>query len=213
MLLTEQYRPSRLEDVVGQDAAVNKIQFLSKRGLGGRAYWIAGLSGTGKTTIAKIVGEMVAGDWCEEIDAGECTVKAIKEWEQRLRCRPMGGTGWALLCNEAHGLRRDAVRQFLVTLERLPSFATVIFTTTNAGEQSLFDDCIDAGPLMSRCTTLSLESRGAKLELAFACYLRSVAQKEGLDGQPIDVYVNLVREKKFNLRSALQEIESGVMSV
>jgi len=65
--------------------------------------------------------------------------------------------------------------------------------------------------LMSRCTVLQLESRGAALELAFAVHLRDVAQREGLDGQPIDKYVGLVREQQFNLRGCLQQIESGVM--
>lgn len=211
MQLTEQYRPKALNDVIGQDKAVKRLMFLGARGMGGRAYWIAGLSGTGKTTLARIIADQVAGEWSEEIDAAECTPRAIVEWEKRLRCRPMGGIGWALVINESHGLRKDAVRQFLVTLERLPEFATVIFTTTNEGQQSLFDDCIDASPLMSRCTVIQLESRGAALELSFAVHLRGIAQREGMDGQEISRYIDLVRANKFNLRACLQEIEAGAM--
>ena len=51
--LTEQYRPQAWADVVGQDKIVQRIQALAKRGLAGRAYWISGQSGTGKTTIAR----------------------------------------------------------------------------------------------------------------------------------------------------------------
>lgn len=213
MQLAEQCRPRCLNDVVGQPAAVKRILTLSARGLGGRAYWLAGLSGTGKTTLARIIADQVAGDWADEVDAAECTPRFITDWERRLRCKPMGGTGWALTINESHGLRKDAVRQLLVTLERLPSYATVIMTTTNEGQQSLFDDCIDASPLMSRCTVIQLESRGAQLELAFAVHLRAIAQREGMDGQPIERYVDLVRACKFNMRAALQEIESGVMAI
>lgn len=211
--LTESYRPKALKDVIGQDAAVKRLEFLAARGLGGRAFWFSGLSGTGKTTLARIIADQVAGEWQEEIDASECTCKAICDWERRLRCRPMGGTGWALVINEAHGLRRDAVRQFLVTLERLPSYATVIFTTTNAGAQSLFDDCIDAGPLTSRCVVFQLESRGSSLELPFALHLRDVATKEGIDGVELGRYISLVRNSGFNLRAALNEIESGSLLV
>ncbi len=212
MQLCEQYRPKALNEVVGQPEAVKKLLTLTARGLGGRSYWLAGLSGTGKTTIAKIIADNVAGDWSEELDSAACTPKTIVDWEQRTRAKPLGGAGHALIVNESHGLRKDSVRQFLVTLERIKPYATVIFTTTNAGQQSLFDDCIDAGPLMSRCTVIGLESRGPKLELDFAIHLRGIAQREGLDGQPIPAYVELVRKHSHNLRACLQEIESGGMS-
>lgn len=211
MQLSEQMRPQSLDEIVGQDAAVKRLRCLSQRGLGGRGFWIAGLSGTGKTTLAKIIANEVAGDWAEEIDASSCTVKAIADWEQRTRCKPIGGTGWCLIINESHGLRKDAVRQFLVTLERLKSYAAVVFTTTNDGQMSLFEDCIDAGPLTSRCTQIQLESRGERLELAFAIHLRSIAQGASLDGQPLDRYVALVRQHGCNMRACLQDIEAGVM--
>ena len=212
MQLAERARPKTLDDVIGQDRAKKRIECLAKNGLGGRAYWISGLSGTGKTTLAKILADKIAGDFgTDEMDASDCTPKAIKDWEQRLRCKPMGATGWCLVINESHGLRKDAIRQLLVTLERLPAYASVIFTTTNEGQSSLFEDCIDSGPLMSRCTTIQLNSSGPDLELAFACHLRTIAAREGLDGKPITSYVELVRKCRFNLRQALQEVESGVM--
>jgi DNA-binding NtrC family response regulator len=52
MQLTEKYRPATWSDVVGQDKIVGRIRQLAQRGLAGRAYWITGQSGTGKTTIA-----------------------------------------------------------------------------------------------------------------------------------------------------------------
>ncbi len=70
MTLTEQYRPKTWADVVGQDKAIARIQALAKRGLAGRAFWIAGASGTGKTTIARILAREVADDWyVEETEA------------------------------------------------------------------------------------------------------------------------------------------------
>ena len=47
--LAEQYRPRTFADVVGQDKALAKIRTLARRGLAGRAYWISGQSGTGKS--------------------------------------------------------------------------------------------------------------------------------------------------------------------
>jgi DNA polymerase III gamma/tau subunit len=51
MQLTEQYRPQTLDDVVGQDKIIQRIRGLAKRGLAGRAYWLSGQSGTGKTRL------------------------------------------------------------------------------------------------------------------------------------------------------------------
>ncbi len=53
--LHEQYRPSAWSDVIGQDKALARIETLRKRGLGGRSYWLSGASGTGKTSIAKLL--------------------------------------------------------------------------------------------------------------------------------------------------------------
>ena len=53
--LAELFRPATWSDVVGQDKVINRIQALAKRGLAGRAYWISGQSGTGKTSIARLL--------------------------------------------------------------------------------------------------------------------------------------------------------------
>jgi len=59
--LYEQYRPRSWSDVIGQDKVVGKLQALAKRdGWAGRAYWLTGQSGTGKTTIARLIAAEVA---------------------------------------------------------------------------------------------------------------------------------------------------------
>src|SRR5215213_4822221 len=70
MQLTEQYRPRTWDDVVGQDKIVSKIRALAKRGLAGRAYWLSGQSGTGKTTIGRLIAADVADPFfIAELDA------------------------------------------------------------------------------------------------------------------------------------------------
>jgi len=61
--LHEQHRPRNWSDVVGQDKVVARIEGLRKRGLAGRAYWISGQSGTGKTTIARLIATEVANEF------------------------------------------------------------------------------------------------------------------------------------------------------
>jgi hypothetical protein len=40
---------------------------------------------------------------------------------------------------------------------------------------------------------------------------KAIAEKEGLDGKPIDAYLRLNQEHRQYLRAAIQEFESGAM--
>ena len=212
MSLADELRPEDFDNVVGQEAAIKKLKFLESRGgLAGRSYWFSGLSGTGKTTLARIISRIVSPQFNEELDVGQCTVTRIAQWEAKTKCKPIDGTGWILTVNEAHGLKKDAIRHFLDVMERLPSYAAIVFTTTIEGQLSLFEDNLDASPLTSRCTVLDLESRGEKLETAFAIYLRKVSRERGLGDRSLADYVALVRRHKFNLRACIQSLESGEM--
>ncbi len=51
MRLYEKYRPDSLDGVLGQDRAVTRIGRMMDGGIGGRAFWLSGASGTGKTTL------------------------------------------------------------------------------------------------------------------------------------------------------------------
>ncbi len=212
MNLYEKHRPRDFEKVLGQDKAVKQIKGILARSWGARAWWISGASGTGKTTLARIIAQQGATDFyiTEFRSADEFLSDDLDDIERTIRIYGAGGkSGRAFIVNEAHGLRKPIVRRLLGLLENLPSHVCFIFTTTKLGQEKLFEDDIDASPLLSRCTQITLTNQG--LNGIFTEHCKRIAQDEGLDGKPIEQYKRLAQNCKNNCREMLMSIESGEM--
>ena len=196
---------------LGQSKAVKTIQRLIERGIGGRALWISGASGTGKTTLARIVADSIADtDYVIEYDSADMlTVSAIDKLEQDIHYFAPGKGGRAYIINESHGLRKAVIRRLLGLLEHIPAHVVIIFTTTKEGESGLFEDSIDASPLLSRCIKIELTNQG--LAKTFAIHCMKIATAENLNGKPLQSYIKLAAKCHNNCRAMLQEIESGYM--
>ena len=119
--LADKYRPTTWDAVVGQENTVSRLRALASRGsLAGRAYFLTGQSGTGKTTIARLIAAEVADPFLiEELDAAALTVAQLQALEAEMQLTGWGEkSGRAYLVNEAHALRKPVIRQLLVLLER-----------------------------------------------------------------------------------------------
>ncbi len=206
--LYEQYRPKSFDDVIGQDAAIARLKMIGRRGFGGHAIWLAGASGIGKTTLARLVASEIADPFATtELDAVNLTPARLDAIEADL---PYGSlsdkAGKAIIINEAHGLRVAAVRKLLVLLERLPAHVVVVFTTTNEGNQH-FESVEDSAPLISRCIRVKLTNQGLKDK--FAARGREIAEAEELCSKPLSAFQKFLKSNKNNFRALLQAIETG----
>jgi hypothetical protein len=144
-----------------------------------------------------------------EVVARSLTPTDLRAELNTLRLGGFEPGGRVLIINESHGLSRACIEILLDGLESLPAHACIIFTTTKQGEDRLFEDQIDSGPLVDRCLTLTLTNQG--LADAFAQRALEIARTEGLDGQPLAQYKRLAQRCKNSMRAMLQEIDAGVM--
>jgi replication-associated recombination protein RarA len=208
MTLPDKYRPRSWDEVIGQDKAVRALRLMEGRGgFLGHAVWLSGKSGSGKTTLAEIAAGIAVPDpfYRHSSTGRSLTMGKLREWQELSRF----AAPRAFIVNEAHGLCRPVIEELLDELEPVASHCLWMFTTTKLGMDSLFEEQIDAHPLLSRCKVIALADRpGAEQQ---ATRLLEIARSEGLDGKELKQYVRLVNDNGGNWRKSLNDIESGVM--
>jgi replication-associated recombination protein RarA len=211
--LSEKYRPRTWSEFIGNAGAVRVVQALCESGLGGRAVWIYGGTGTGKTTLARIAAGTLADDFnIVELAGRNLGLAELRDIAAQFRLYGLGTlSGRVLIVNEAHGLSRPCIEYLLDLLESLPRHCAVVFTTTSDGQERLFDEQIDACPLLDRCVQIKLSNQG--LTPLFAARLREIAQCENCDGEPEAYYVKVMREVGHSsMRAGLAWLESRILA-
>jgi DNA polymerase-3 subunit gamma/tau len=196
-VLARKYRPSRLSDLVGQEALVRTLANAIDSGRIAHAFMLTGVRGVGKTTTARIVARAlncVGPDGkggptidpcgvCEhctaiaedkhldviEIDAASNNgVQNVRELIDAVRYRPVSARYKIYIVDEVHMLSTQAWNALLKTLEEPPAHAKFLFATTEIRKVPV--------TVLSRCQRFDLRRFD---QATLARHLSSIAEKEG----------------------------------
>lgn len=141
-VLYRKYRPTHLEDVVGQEQITQVLTNSLKQGKIAHAYLFIGPRGTGKTSVARIFAHAINGFDYQiedsyldiiEIDAASNTgVDNIREIREKAVIAPTKGKYKVYIIDEVHMLTKSASNALLKTLEEPPEHVIFIMATTDA---------------------------------------------------------------------------------
>ena len=134
MTLANKHRPKSFDDVVEQSLIVNILKNICKSELSNRNFLLIGPAGTGKTTLARIIGNTLNEGECDpiEIDAASNSgVDAMRDIVQQAHSYPIGHKFKIFIIDECHSLSSAAWQSLLKVLEESPARSVFVFCTTN----------------------------------------------------------------------------------
>ena len=137
------YRPTKFQDVVGQDHVTTTLQNAVKNNKVAQSLLFCGPRGVGKTTCARILANEINNfDFTNPLEssnnfniyeldaASNNSVDDIRNLIDQVRYPPQSGKFKVYIIDEVHMLSNAAFNAFLKTLEEPPSYAIFILATT-----------------------------------------------------------------------------------
>lgn len=134
------YRPKALEEVLGQDAVIASVTAMLRSASRPHSFLLTGPSGTGKTTIARILARQMgceegAGGILEADAATNTGIDAMRAITDTLKYRGFGDQpNRMIIIDECHALSKAAWQSLLKSVEEPPEHIFFCFCTTDAGK-------------------------------------------------------------------------------
>lgn len=222
LVLARKWRPTRFEDVVGQEHVVRALQNALDTGRVHHAFLFSGSRGTGKTTLARIVArclncEAGAGahpcgtcSACREIDQGRfidlievdaasrTKVDDTRELLDNVQYAPTRGRYKVYLIDEVHMLSGHSFNALLKTLEEPPAHVKFLLATTDPQKVPV--------TVLSRCLQFNLKRLVPGL---IRDRLGHILAAEGIHSEP-EAIAAIADAADGSLRDALSLLDQAI---
>jgi DNA polymerase-3 subunit gamma/tau len=226
-VLARKYRPSRFEDLIGQEPMVRTLANSFAGNRTHQAYILTGVRGVGKTTTARILARAFnyslpgkidrpsiempeLGVHCQaimesrhvdviEMDAASHTgIDDVREIIENARYRPVSARTKVYIVDEVHMLSKQAFNGLLKTLEEPPEHVKFLFATTEIEKVPI--------TVRSRCLRFDLK----RIETGVMVrHLEKICAAEGVAAES-DALALIARVAEGSVRDALSLLDQGI---
>ena len=226
-VLARKYRPSRFDDLIGQEPMVRTLTNAFAAGRIPHAWMLTGVRGVGKTTTARILARglnfatedgkgapnvelAVEGIHCRaimegrhpdviEMDAASHTgIDDIRDIIDSARYSPVTARFKVYIIDEVHMLSKQAFNGLLKTLEEPPPHVKFVFATTEIRKVPV--------TVLSRCQRFDLRRVDASVLIA---HLEGIAGKESIVVEP-EALRMIARAAEGSVRDALSILDQAI---